>query len=192
MLGRDFGRLTVLSLVVGVRPTRWLCRCACGEQTTVRGGNLVTGKVKSCGCLVGEFHGNRSSPLYSMWARMHQRCANQKMAQWPDYGGRGIRVCARWRSFTAFVADMGARPPGGTIDRIDNDGNYEPGNCRWATRVEQGRNKRTNHMVQTGDRRVPLAEAAELTGIAASTIRTRLRRGWPEHQAVSVPVGGAR
>lgn len=149
-----FGRL------VALQPNRrdqsgwwWLCICDCGKQTVVRGVVLRRGDTRSCGCAMYETktkHGHHRrhngrhnpSPTYKSWAGMLTRCRNSKQRGYHNYGGRGITVCKRWLTFTNFLADMGERPLGTSLDRIDNDGNYEPNNCRWATTKEQSINKR--------------------------------------------------
>ena len=151
LTGLPFGRLTVLSLdsKEGTKYV-WRCKCKCGNVTYVRSGNLVTGEVESCGCLrleklreVCVTHDRSKTSEFQTWASILQRCCNPKNTRYYDYGGRGIKVCERWKnSFVNFLADMGARPKGLTIDRINNDGDYEPGNCRWTTMTVQNSNKR--------------------------------------------------
>lgn len=159
LVGCIFGRWTV----VGVpqrspyTPQRVMCLCECGGARSVQVKHLESGKSQSCGCLhkekvseVGkgntrevEGYPSHLHPLYMTWAAMKDRCLREKATGYKNYGGRGIAVCERWLgSFSQFVQDMGERPEGHTLDRIDNDGNYEPSNCKWSTSLEQNRNRR--------------------------------------------------
>lgn len=149
--GRRFGRLVVLEEGDKTKEglIRWHCLCDCGREKIVSGKDLRKNRTKSCGCFQKDVlsklkstHNQTDSPTYKSWKGMHRRCYNSNYKRYPDYGGRGIGVCERWHSFENFLEDMGERPKGKTIDRIDPDGNYEPSNCRWATPEEQSRNIR--------------------------------------------------
>ncbi len=155
LTGRRFGRLVVLEFTgrkTNGRVPIWQCKCDCGQIKDVESASLVRGNTSSCGCFnkdrVAETHrkhGQYTNPMYAVWTQMKARCMNPRHAGFKYYGGRGISVCQRWiDSFSAFLADMGERPDGLEIDRINNDGNYEPGNCRWATRAQQMMNTRRN------------------------------------------------
>jgi len=172
------------------------CHCGCGHKTDpskktkngilkgqpnryARGhsGREYTSKYKHDSC---------DTPTYKSWSAMHYRCS-PKHDQAADYHGRGIRVCERWFDYDNFFADMGVRPDGCTIDRIDNDGNYEPSNCQWSTRLQQAQNQRTNHKVTVDGVSRTLSAWSRVYGVHAATIHYRLKRGWTPDNAVKLP-----
>lgn len=198
--GERYGRWTVLAAAGSSKNGRRLfrCRCECGTEHAAQADHLKHGRSRSCGCLSREVTGKRATthghtvgrrPIveYTAWCAMIQRCTNSNRDDYKHYGGRGIKVCERWRkSFAAFLADMGERPgPDYSLDRKENDGNYEPDNVRWATQAKQGRNRRSNKMVLYGGRRMPLVEACEIAGIKYDNVRTRLRLGWTVERALT-------
>lgn len=135
-------------------------------------------------------HGLYRSPEYAAWRDMRSRCQRESHPFFKDYGGRGIKVCDRWQDFAAFYADVGPRPGRGySLDRIENDKGYEPGNVRWATPTTQGQNTRRNHLVEVGGEMVCLAEACRRIGIKRATVSQRLFKGWPIERALHEPVG---
>lgn len=150
LTGQRFRRLTVLRRDLGkTKRVYWVCRCDCGTIKSIVACDLKRPHTISCGCVNDAVrrikalkHGFNRTPTYVTWCAMHARCTNSKLKSFKDYGGRGIRVCDRWKDFANFLADMGERPTGRSIDRIDVNGNYEPDNCRWATASEQRRNQR--------------------------------------------------
>lgn len=189
LTGKQIGKWTVLERApVHNGHVHWACVCVCGKERSVSAAHLIGGRSLSCGCNrpkgkdSGTFrHGKSNTPEHSIWMRMTNRCRNENYPEWHLYGGRGITVCQRWReSFEAFLADMGPRPsPRHSIDRYpDNDGNYEPGNCRWATPKQQARNFRKNLLVDLDGQQVSLAEACELTGINYDAAKYRLKVGY--------------
>jgi hypothetical protein len=137
-------------------------------------------------------HGGARTRLYSIWAGMKARCYNKNTKAYPNYGGRGINICERWLRFECFRADMGDPPSGASIERIDNDKGYEPGNCCWATRAEQSRNRRNVRMITANGKTMTATEWAEESGIPFKTIFARLSKGWSESDAVTFPNMGAR
>ncbi len=137
-------------------------------------------------------HGMRSHPLYKTWAEMRYRCENPKKWQFKYYGAKGISVCERWQHFPSFVEDMGDRPDGCTLDRIDRLGNYEPSNCRWASRKEQANNSSWNRIIEFNGQKRTLAEWGEVTGINFATIWARINRGWDIERALTHPLMRSR
>lgn len=202
-----YGRLTVVSCV-GKRKGRyyWECRCDCGKETVVAGDGLGRGITKSCGCLKRELNaakrlthgharGRIRTPEYRTWCMMKQRCCDIQNKKHQHYGGRGIKVCDRWlESFENFLADVGPRPAGSSLDRIDNNGDYCPENCRWATAKQQARNTSRNRLITWNGVTKALAEWAEEVGIPYGSLKTRIcKLGWPVERALTEPViAGAR
>lgn len=194
LTNKTFGRLTVIRLDRMEGEARWLCLCECGTEAVVRGYSLRKGQTISCGCFRREFsstkhqtHGRSKTPLYAIWRTMRARCENVGNRQYPDYGGRGITVCERWLIFENFRTDMGEPPPGMTIDRKDNNGNYEPNNCRWATQQEQARNKRNNRLITFQDETLTAQAWSERSGRSVSTILRRIKAGWTVEAALTRP-----
>lgn len=206
--GQRYGRLVVTAPAApAIEPSgrsraKWSCLCDCGHRCDVRGSDLHSGRTRSCGCLFAEkspyftrTHGetadHRPTPEYRAWAGMIKRCENSHDGAFIHYGGRGITVCDRWRdSFENFLADMGRRPSSRhSIDRRDNDGNYEPDNCRWATKRQQSVNKRGTLVVTVNGADVPLIEECERRGLRYESIVQRMRRyGWNPQQALDAPL----
>lgn len=189
--GQRFGRIVVKRLH-GRKGRQgaltWWCLCDCGKEFEVAGTKLKAGNTTSCGCAKIDRltkHGMSGIPEHAVWMSILQRCDNPSSPAWSYYGGRGIRVCERWREFANFLDDMGRRPSHRhSIDRIDNDGNYEPGNCRWATMQEQCRNTRRTHFITIDGETLCVEDWAIRMGTKPSTIRSRLWRRWPEHEAI--------
>ncbi len=172
----------------------WRVRCVCGTEKTLTSRTLISGGAKSCGCNKAEAqraratrHGLTHTPTWNSWCAMRQRCSNPTDPSYHRYGGRGIRVCARWDdSFEAVFEDMGLRPGlSHSIDRKDVNGNYEPGACRWATVREQALNRRSNRRFTYAGRSQTLSEWAKETGFGRNTIAQRLNAGWPIHDALT-------
>jgi hypothetical protein len=197
-VGQVFGRLTVLRMATQTKDnkSRWEVECSCGVRKIVRASVLANGSCTSCGCYQIEYtrarsitHGMTSSREYNSWHAMKLRCTNPHDHNYPQYGGRGITVSSRWiDSFETFFSDLGPRPVGTTIDRIDPDGNYEPGNVRWASIETQNRNKRSNqHLTDSNGVTKLAADWARDLGISQTTINNRIARGWSEADAVSTP-----
>lgn len=190
--GQRFGRLVAIeqgdSIVTpcGTVKTTWVCFCDCGNRITTKRGNLINGYTKSCGCLHSEnltkrntTHGMYNSRTYKCWQNMIQRCTNKNNISWKRYGGRGISVCDRWKeSFDSFLTDMGICKPGYEIDRINGNGNYEPENCRWATRKQQMSNVSYNRVIEFNGRLMIMQSLADEIGMPVSTLHYRLMH-WP-------------
>lgn len=191
---QKFGRLTVLRRNTEKRITRWLCKCDCGSQTVVHACHLKRGATLSCGCFRNEVtsknrltHGYAATRPYHAWMHMMQRCYNPKASHFKDYGGRGIRVYPPWHTFENFWKDMNRKfEVGLELDRIDNNGHYSPTNCRWATRIQQTQNTRTNRLMSTPNGTMCVSEAARQFGIIPSTLHGRLRRGLSDYEALGI------
>jgi hypothetical protein len=164
-----------------------LVRCTCGAEKWVLERSVRSGGTQSCGSCASKTHGGSKTPEYAVWRSMLARCSNPKHAAYANYGGRGIDVCDEWRSFGAFLADMGAQPfKGASIERVDNSKGYCKDNCVWATTTEQARNRRTNRLLTVNGETKTIAEWAALAGIRHNTISYRLSTGWTPAAAVSV------
>lgn len=198
MVGKVFGRLTVLEYSHSTEyGAFWKCKCECGKEHTTSGVMLRIGNVQSCGCygkevanVAAKKHGEASkkTPEYRVWCGMRSRCMNKDNENYPDYGGRGITICPEWEDFSSFLADMGRRPSlKHTIDRIDVDGNYERGNCRWATWQEQAQNKRNNVWITYDGKTLCVREWERQLGFSVGGIQRRLLNGWSDEESMTTP-----
>ncbi len=188
IVGTVFGRLTVRGRAarpLGRTDRFFLCACECGNDKVVALDHLLSGHTKSCGCLRIAVtikrlttHGMRHDPVYQNWAHIVQRCCNRKHSDYPDYGARGIGICEQWRNdFAAFRAHIGPKPtPKHSVERLDNQLGYIPGNVTWATNTVQSRNRRSNRLLVVGDETRCVSEWAERCGINAGTVRSRLTK----------------
>ena len=204
LTGMKFNRLTVIKRAENNKYNRaqWLCKCDCGNTIVVSGNALLKSNTKSCGCLNKENyrksnnkkHGMSETRLFHCWTAMKARCRDKNLKAYKNYGGRGIKVCDEWEhDFTAFYnwsMDNGYKDDL-TIDRKDVNGNYCPENCRWITKEEQARNKRTNRYIEYNGETKTIAEWARIAGIERSVLRGRIDRGWTMKKAMSTPSGSS-
>ena len=196
-----FGRLTVIARAPrrGTK-TRWLCRCSCGTETITDTGSLTRSLTQSCGCFQRErvsesatvnsaTHGHKrggiSTRTHSCWRNMLSRCYCKGRNDYSRYGGRGITVCDRWRLFENFLSDMGECPQGMSLDRINNDGNYEPDNCRWVSHKEQMNNMSRNRKFTLNGVTKTLQQWSEYLGVHKTTLGSRANKGWPIEKILS-------
>lgn len=205
LTGRKFGRLTAIRRVGKnkKRESLWLCQCVCGRQKIIVSTSLKKGGTRSCGCLMKEVaskkakikkmalvHGFSGSRLYEIWCGIKSRCQNPNDTCYKYYGGRGISVCPEWQNYLNFHdwAINNGYNDSLTIERIDNDGNYEPNNCRWITKEEQARNKRTSRLITYNGETKSLIQWAEILNIKYSSLCNRLHKGWSVEKAFNTPL----
>jgi len=201
LTGKQFGRLTVRGgCEVRPDPRRryWCCECQCGQARVVRQTHLLSGATQSCGCfnqdraIERQWRHGQCRPAtaeYRAWKAMRGRCLNPWNRKYQHYGGRGIGICAQWSDFQSFYEDMGPRPsPSHSLDRIDNDGHYEPRNCRWATATQQANNRQFNHLITHDGLTQTLAQWARTLGVSPFTLSTRIERGASIELVVRTPV----
>lgn len=199
LTGTKIGRLEVLRPIRIPNKERlyYECRCDCGNTKVVGAQNLRLKMTQSCGCLQRKRateanlrHGMSHTSIHNTWMGMRQRCENPKCEAYPSYGGRGIKVCSRWLIFENFSADMGVPPQKGmTLDRFpDNDGDYEPGNVRWATKKEQANNRRSSRLLTFGGETLTVSQWEDRQGFARGAISGRLWSGWTVERAITEPV----
>lgn len=208
---KKFGKLLAVKRCTNMSgKTAWECKCDCGNITFVTTSNLTCNRIRSCGCLKikqlldrSTTHNQRHTVLYSVWRGLRQRCNNPKHASYHNYGGRGITVCEEWdKSFQAFYDWSYANGYSTenqkdeklklTIDRIDNNGNYEPSNCRWVDRKTQTRNMRTTRFITFNGQNKSVSEWCEIYGIKLQTFNTRIRNGWSIEEALTKPLGSKK
>lgn len=200
--GMKFGRWTVLGAAPnhitkgGYPVSMWDCVCECGTRRAVRGNDLRLGKSVSCGCILVDSpvslkHGAAGSPLYVVYHGMRARCYNPNNDDYKHYGGRGIKICKEWEDYATFEAwaIKSGYKAGLTIERVDVNGDYCPDNCKWITQSEQTRNKRTTVYLTAFGKTKSLLDWAEEYGKSPDVLRTRIKRGWPAEEAISLPLG---
>lgn len=206
--GRNYGRLKVLSFYKSINGhSRWLCQCSCENKKVVEVSSLNNGTTKSCGCLRNELRslsvithghtrknekgGHRTSE-YATWEAMKARCCNPNDKGWKDYGGRGIVICERWMRFENFFADMGKRPKGKSINRVNNSLGYYKENCKWSSPKEQQRNTRANVLLTFQGKTQPLIVWTEELKIPMECLRARIKRNWTTERALLTPVSSKK
>lgn len=206
LTGQVFGKLTVIERAEdyvsprGQRKTQWLCECSCAEhnKVVVSGNHLRSGRSTSCGCFSKEYtttrnttHGDTKTRLYNIWSGMKKRCYNVNDPKYNNYGGRGIIICDEWKDdfvkFKSWAFDNGYQD-GLTIDRINNDGNYEPSNCKWSNFVEQNNNRRSNKNITFNGETHNLKQWCNKLSLPYSPIQLRLARGWTIEDAFTIPI----
>lgn len=195
-----WGILTLVKYIGKMRAGKYryvLVRCRCGIEKVVERKHLVSNKIKSCGgigCKVTRTHGQSKTPTWTSWMAMRSRCLDPKSKDYQNWGGRGITICERWNDFALFIEDMGERPTlEHEIDRFpNNDGNYEPTNCRWATKTEQANNRRSNTIIEFNGETLNVCQWADRYGIDRSTLCMRLTAGWTFERAIKTSVRGYR
>jgi len=196
LTGQVFGRYTVLEWVEKSKngTSKWRCKCLCGNEKVVFATALISGQSQSCGCLAAEnaskrliTHGHTSSkrsPTYISWCDMRARCNNKDSKY---YASEGITYCSEWEKFENFLADMGERPKGKTLDRIDPTGNYEPNNCRWSTNKEQANNRKHNFIIDYEGRPLTLGQLCDELKLQYQLMHKRLTKGWDLATAITKP-----
>lgn len=185
LTGRTFGKLTALEYV---GRSSWMCSCECGGEVVRKTNLLLSGLYLHCGCARRSIatHGMSHTSTHWIWSNMVSRCTRPNAPNWKYYGGRGITTCDRWRtSFSAFLEDMGVRPVGYTLDRIDNDGPYSRANCRWVTRETQMNNTRANRRITHGGRTQTITQWARERGVPVWRLRRRITAGWAMERALA-------
>lgn len=182
--GQKFNRLLVIDYIRRTDHGTYVCKCDCGNVSEVRPDDLKAGRVVSCGCYQAELVGNRCrkhgkyrSRTYRVWAAMKSRCLYSGSTFYHRYGGRGIRVCERWMDFENFYLDMGDAPNGYSIDRINNNGDYEPLNCRWANQIQQSNNMERNKFIEFNGEKLTYSQWARKTGLKTHIVRYRHLKG---------------
>lgn len=197
LTGQRFGKLNVIerSSIKDPNCTIYKCICDCGKETHVRGQSLKQGKTRSCGCLSAESTGNRArkhgqylSRTYSTWQHMKARCLNPDRKQYEDYGGRGIKVCDKWLTFEGFYEDMGEKPLGLTLERVNNDSNYYKENCIWTSRKIQQNNRRNNRKITFENITLTVSQWADKIGISPKILYGRLNKlKWSVEKTLTYP-----
>jgi len=191
--GKRFGKLIAIERI-GRKGSfaLWVFRCDCGNEKQATTQLVMRGHTQSCGCLQLESkranattHGQSGSLTYRRWCSMYNRCMNPKQGSYKRYGGAGIAICDRWRTFESFLKDMGECPPGHTLDRKESAGNYEPGNCRWATPKQQANNTKNSLFITYKEKTQTLKEWAEELGLNYATIYRRYRHGYPTEKMLA-------
>lgn len=196
LVNQRFGTLVVISRAPNrVGKSMWLCQCDCGRTSFVISDNLRRGRTRSCGCRQNVSrhprtfkHGYSKMPEYKVWMTMVDRCENPKSTSYHKYGARGIKVCDRWHDFANFLQDMGRRPPKLTLERVDNNGPYDPSNCRWDTHQAQANNKRNSRFFEHVGLRLTLAQWARRLNFKVETLRQRIKSGWSTDVALTTPL----